>query len=329
MRRHLAGEGRVLLPDPVLDERVADPVDKRDAAIPLDRLGDRPARANVVDDLGAGLLRENRLRQQRRHEVAGDELAFVVDEEATVGVAVVRDAEVGALLDGHPDDELAVLREERVRLVVRERPVRLEVERDRLDREPIEDGLQHRPAHSVRRVDDHAQRLQRAEVDEGQHLVDEAGPDVLGPDLAAAYGRAEAGQRAVAHVEEARVPADGKGAAADDLHPRVLLRVVRRGDGDAAVETERADGVVDHLRPDQPDVEDVGAAVGRALDRRGLHLRRHRPHVAPDRDPPRLELLDVGAADRVRALLVEFVRVDPADVVRLEHLRIEHARMLA
>ena len=38
----------------------------------------------------------------------------------------------------------------------------------------------------------------------------------------------------------------------------------------------------------------------------------------------RLEVLDVGAADRVRALLVELVRIDAADVVRLEGLRIEH-----
>ena len=40
---------------------------------------------------------------------------------------------------------------------------------------------------------------------------------------------------------------------------------------------------------------------------------------------PRLELLDVRAADRVRALLVELVRIEAADVVRLEDLRIEHA----
>ena len=36
------------------------------------------------------------------------------------------------------------------------------------------------------------------------------------------------------------------------------------------------------------------------------------------------ELLDVRAPDRVRALLVELLAVDAADVVRLEHLGIEH-----
>ena len=72
---------------------------ERHAAGALDRLGNRPARAHVVDDLAAGLLLENRLGEQRRDEVAGHELAGVVDEEAAVGVAVVRDAEVGALLE--------------------------------------------------------------------------------------------------------------------------------------------------------------------------------------------------------------------------------------
>ena len=48
----------------------------------------------------------------------------------------------------------------------------------------------------------------------------------------------------------------------------------------------------------------------------------------PDRDPPRLELLDVRTPDRIGALLVELVGIDPSHVVRLEHLRIEHALML-
>ena len=42
----------------------------------------------------------------------------------------------------------------------------------------------------------------------------------------------------------------------------------------------------------------------------------------------RLEVLDVGPADRVRALLVELAGVDAADVVCLEDLRVEHGSML-
>ena len=48
----------------------------------------------IVD---AGMLQQKRLGQQRRDEVAGDELAGAVDEEAAVGVAVPGDADVRLL----------------------------------------------------------------------------------------------------------------------------------------------------------------------------------------------------------------------------------------
>ncbi len=44
----------------------------------------------------------------------------------------------------------------------------------------------------------------------------------------------------------------------------------------------------------------------------------------PDRDPPRLELLDVGAADRVSAFLVEVVGINAPYVVGLENRGIQH-----
>src|SRR5207248_11802631 len=96
--RDLAAEGGSFLAHPVLDEGVSDAVDQGDAAGALHRLRYGPARAQVVDDLRAGLLREHRLRQQRGHEVPGDELTRVVDEEAPVRVAVERGSEVRALL---------------------------------------------------------------------------------------------------------------------------------------------------------------------------------------------------------------------------------------
>ena len=151
----------------------------------------------------------------------------------------------------------------------------------------------------------------------------------LGCTSPALRGWPERLQRAVADVQQARLAADGQRAAADDLHPRVLLRVVRGGDAHAAFELELADRVVDHLGADQPEVEHVGAAVGRALDQSRRHRRRRHAHVAPDRDRARLEVLDVGASDRVRALLVELGGVEAADVVRLEDLGIEHALTLA
>ena len=104
--RHLAGELRLLLAHPHLDEGVADARLDGPAAAALDRVGHRARGAQVVEDRGARVLLERGLGEQRGHEVAGDELALVVDEEAAVGVAVPGDAEVGALLAHLADDEL-------------------------------------------------------------------------------------------------------------------------------------------------------------------------------------------------------------------------------
>ncbi len=189
MARDLAAEGGVLLAHHVLDEGVADAADDRDAPGPLDRLGHGPARAHVVDDLRARLLLQDRLGQERGGEVTGDELAGVVDEEAAVGVPVERDAEIGLLLEGLADDELAVLGQERVRLVVREGSVRLEVAADGVDRQPLEDGREHRAAHPVRGVDDDPERLDLLDVDEREDAVDVRRPDVVLADFAAAARR--------------------------------------------------------------------------------------------------------------------------------------------
>src|SRR5262249_34540201 len=107
-------------------------------------------------------------------------------------------------------------------------------------------------------------------------------------------------------------------------HARVLLRVVGRGNRDPPVEAELADGEVDHLGSDQTELDDVGAAVRRALDHRLRDRRRGETHVPADRDPPRLELLDVRAPDAVSAVLVDLGRIDAAHVVGLEHLGVEH-----
>ena len=326
MSGDLAGEERVHLAHPVLDEGVSHAVHERLSARPADRVRHGPARPDVVDHRAPRLLLEHHLREERGHEVAGDELARVVDEEAAVRVAVERHAEVGTLLQRLRDDELAVLGQERVRLVVREASVRVEVAADGLDGQAVEDRREHRAGHAVRGVDDDAQRSDRVHVDKGENAFDESGVDVC-----LLHGAALGGRRrlagvvlgAVADLQEPGVAAHGERPAADDLHPRVLLRVVRRGDRDAAVEPVLADREVDHLGTDHPDVEDVDARVRGAADHRLRHRRRREPHVAPDSDPARLEDSRVRAADPVRAVLVELRRVDPADVVRLEDLRVE------
>ena len=99
--------------------------------------------------------------------------------------------------------------------------------------------------------------------------------------------RHSAATATVAHVEQPRLAADRQRALPHDLHAGVLLRVVRRGDGDPAVEAELADREIEHLRADHAEVEHLRAAVGRAFAHRRRHRRRREAHVAADREPLR------------------------------------------
>ena len=250
----------------------------------------------------------------------------VVDEEAPVGIPVVGDPE-GRFLLGRPlHDELTVLGKQRVRLVVRERPVRLEVAAHDLDlRQPLEHPRQHHSGHPVRGVDDDPERRDCIDVDEAEHPLDEVVPHVdrldrpsrrRVPPLAA--------HRPVADLDEPGLAPDRQRPAPHDLHPGVGGRVVRRRDHDPAVEPEVAGREVHHLRPDHPEVGHVGPRVGHAVDHGLGHRRRREPHVAPDRHPPRLELLRERPPDRVGALLVELRRIERAHVVGLEGAGVEH-----
>src|SRR3989441_6833645 len=66
---HLAAEDRVLLAHPALDERVTDAVHQRAASEALDRVLDRAAGAEVVDDGCSRVLQQEGLGQQRRDEI--------------------------------------------------------------------------------------------------------------------------------------------------------------------------------------------------------------------------------------------------------------------
>jgi hypothetical protein len=96
---------------------------------------------------------QQRLGEQRGEEVAVDERALLVDEEAAVGVAVPGDPEVGAAFAHLGDDELAVLGQQRVGLVVGEVAVRGPVGLDQIEVEALEQRADHRAGHAVAAVD--------------------------------------------------------------------------------------------------------------------------------------------------------------------------------
>ena len=128
----------------------------------------------------------------------------LVDDEAAVGVAVEREPDVGAVLDDRLLQVAQVLGLEGVRLVVRERAVELEVQRDHIERERVqagagaEDGGRGEAAHAVARVDDHLQGPVLAEVDE---RAEEAGVVREGVALRDGPGGALRGRRTCRTVE--------------------------------------------------------------------------------------------------------------------------------
>ncbi len=98
---------------------------------------------------------------------------------------------------------------------------------------------------------------------------------------------------------------------------------MRGRDREAALVAVLADGEVHHLGAREPDVVDVAAGVERAADRGLGELLRGQPHVVPDGDARRLELVDVRTRDPVRPVGVELVGDDAAHVVGLEDSGVE------
>ncbi len=127
---------------------------------------------------GIRIFREQRLGQQRREEVAVDEPAGLVDEETAVGIAVPGDPQVGAGGEHSVDDELAVLREQRVGLVLGEVPVGRPAGLDQLEPEVLQQRSGDRPGHPVAAVDDDLQGSDHRRVDEAQDRLVELGVEV-------------------------------------------------------------------------------------------------------------------------------------------------------
>ena len=91
---------------------------------------------HVAGGESRGLLLGDLARRDQGGDRAGaDRLAALVDHEAAVGVAVEGEPEVGAVLEHRPLQVAQVLRLERVGLVVGERAVELEVQRDDVQRQ--------------------------------------------------------------------------------------------------------------------------------------------------------------------------------------------------
>src|SRR5215212_7282248 len=151
-----------------LDDGVAGLGPYRLAALALDELGEGFGADGAVEYSRTRLLLEHVLRYEGGRKVARDGRSLLVDDEAAVRVAVEGDPEVRALGD-HPFLQLLdVFRLYRVRWMVGEGAVELEVHRHVFEREALEDGRDHLACHPVARVDHDLERPQALRVDEAE-----------------------------------------------------------------------------------------------------------------------------------------------------------------
>ena len=97
---------------------------------------------------------------------------------------------------------------------------------------------------------------------------------------------------------------------------------MRGRDHHAAVEAVFADGKVERVGRDQADIGDVGAGIGRSARERIEKGDARWPHVAARDDALGPEQRHEAASDAVCDVVVDFGRINPANVVGLENSRI-------
>ena len=272
-----------------------------------------------------GDFASSRTATSRGDRARAHRLTALVDDEAAVGVAVEGQSEVRTLGDDGLLQVDQVRRVQRVRLVVGEGAVQLEVERHDVQRQPGE-HLGHRVAgHPVARVDDHPQRSAGRQVDQAAQVGRVVGEHVALLDGArhGARSRRDALLDGLADRRQAGVRADGRRARPAQLDAVVLGRVVAGGEHRAG-DVEGARGEVEHVRARQPDVDHVEAVRGDALGERVDQVGRRRAHVVADDDHTGLGRLRPQQPGQRRADLADERRVDlltddASDVVRLDH----------
>lgn len=208
--------------------------------------------------------------------------------------------------------------------MVGEGAVELEVHRDEVDGQAVEDGGDGVAAHAVAGVDDDLEVPDGAQVDQGAQVGGVVGEHVPLGDLAGGgVARREAGSGPLldelADLGEAGVLADGGGAGAAHLDAVVLSRVVAGGEHGAG-QAQLAAGEVQLVGGAEADLGDLRAARGRAAGEGPGQAGRGGPHVVARHDRVGTGHGDEGRAEEFGERLAPLVGDDSADVVRLHEL---------
>jgi hypothetical protein len=318
--RVLAAEHRAGLRHLGLDIGVTDPGEHRVPAVLGDDLRHRAGRDQVVDDRRTRLASQLARCDQRGKHRGRDDLASFVHHEAPVGVPVEGEPDVRVVLHHGALEVTHVLRVDGVRLVVRERAVQLEVERDQRDRQALEDPRDRVTGHPVARVDHHRQRPDPGDVDQLPQVIRVAGQKVTHGHSPGALGWYQGPFGQSFNVFQACLDADGPGARQAQLDAVVPRRVVAGRDhraGDAQI----AAGVVQHVGRAEAPGQHIGALGGRATAEGVRERSRGGAHVVHGHDRAGGRQPGEGRADRLGHALVKLVGHHPPDVVCLEDAR--------
>ena len=236
-------------------------------------------RAGLAGQLAHG---DQRGERRRRHD-----LAALVDDEAAVGVAVERQAEVRAVREHRGLQVAQVLRVDRVRLVVREGAVELEVQRHdrRAAARDRTTGAVRPPMPLPASTTTVSGRI-AGQVDQALQVVRVLGQHVAvrsrrraGPSYAGTPST-----RASADLGEAGVQADRCRAGAAQLDAVVPRRVVARGEHRARARPGAPDAKYSASVETSPTWTTSAPWRGRAGGERGDQRPAARAHVVADDD---------------------------------------------
>ena len=164
MRAHFATIDTVYLTHLFLDERVSRLALHRLSTVSLDQFDGIPGQARIVHDAFAGILLQQLHAEQADQVVTLDKATVVIEQKATIEVAIPGNAEIGAMLLDRVDGRAASLGKQRIRNAVGEVAIGLVMNLDEFERgmcfQQIDDGS----GHAVAGVDDDLEWFERIAV---------------------------------------------------------------------------------------------------------------------------------------------------------------------
>ena len=266
MARQFTGEAGVGIAHLLLDEGVPHAAHQGRAAVLLDHLFDRPAAAQVIEDV-ALLAGQHVLGDQGRDHIHCHDGAVFIDKPHAVGIAVKRHTEIVRAFTDHRLQRHERLRLERIGLVVGEGAVQLL--EDRID---LDQAIQHACLDRAHRVGHISRNLDRPR-DLGMR------PDVrrvFSGDVVLADGAGGRGGRIerllVADpldIHDAGGAADRHRLGARHLDAVPFARIVGGRDHHPAIGLEAAAPEIGHGCGGQSEIDHIGALHDGAV-RKGL-----------------------------------------------------------